>query len=291
MSSPSGRFRCREPRREPGGGGINVARVLRRFGTASTALYPAGGATGELLHRLLDGEGIESRPVEIAGDTRENVMIREAATGNQFRFVLPGPEHSAAEWERCIEAIAGSPAATYIVASGSLPPGVPADIYREIVRTAAGRGSRVIVDTSGEALAAALEAGVYLVKPNLRELSDLIGRALETEADWRAASLELVEAGAAEVVALSLGNRGAMLVSRKLRLYAPAVPVDLVSAVGAGDSFVAGMVWQLAAGADLRDAFACGVAAGTAALLTPGSELCRPDDVARLRAEVRLREV
>lgn len=288
---PERKIRCRDPKRDAGGGGVNVARVLRRFGTRCCALYPAGGSPGALLHRLLDEEGIDSVPVPVANDTRENFTVYAAETRDQYRFVLPGPELAPEEWQACLDRIAALPAPSYIVASGALPPGVPPDLYRRIVRTAAEKGARAVVDTSGDALAGALGEGVHLVKPNLRELSELTGRALEGEADCLAAAAELVDSGAAEIVAVSLGHRGAMLVGRDCRLYAPAVEVELVSAVGAGDSFLGGMVWQLHAGADLRRAFAYGVAAGTAALLTPGTELCRPEDVERLYQQIRIREL
>ena len=287
---PERKLRCRDPRRDPGGGGINVARVLRRFGTRPAALYPAGGAPGALLHRLLDEDGIESLPVEIAGDTRENFTTFEAETGDQYRFVLPGPEVSAAEWQACLDRIAALPAPDYVVVSGSLPSGLSSGSYGEIAGTAAGRGARVVVDTSGDALASALDAHVYLVKPNLRELSELTGRSLDRPSDWEPAAAELVELGAAEVVALSLGHRGAMLVSRELRLYAPPVPVEVESAVGAGDSFLGAMLWKLSRGAEVTEAFRYGVAGGTAALLTPGTELCWPEDVERLSGEVRLQD-
>jgi 6-phosphofructokinase 2 len=202
-----------------------------------------------------------------------------------------GPQLRTEEWQACLARLAALAGPGFVVASGSLPPGLPSGFYREAARIAADRGARIVIDTSGAALASALEEGVFLVKPNLRELSDLVGRPLNEEADWEKAAIGLVDSGAAVVVALSLGDRGAMLVSRELRLYTPAVPIEPVSAVGAGDSFVAAMVWQLAAGAELRQAFAYGVAAGTAALLTPGTELCRPEDVERLYGEVRIRDV
>lgn len=288
---PERKLRCDRPRRDPGGGGINVARVLRRFGAPASALYPAGGRTGALLHELLVAEGIGSTPIRIAADTRENVTVTEAVSGDQYRFVLPGPELRPEEWQACLAHLRAVVEGSLLVASGSLPPGLPATFYREAARTAAERNARLVLDSSGEALAGALEAGVFMVKPNLRELSDLLGRKLEGQAEWLAGAASLVDSGSAEVVALSLGASGAMLVSREVRLYAPAVLVTPVSAVGAGDSFVAGMVWQLAAGADLRRAFAYGVAAGTAALLTPGTELCRPEDVERIYPEVRLQDL
>jgi 6-phosphofructokinase 2 len=287
--APVRKLRCTAERRDAGGGGINVARVVRRLGSKCRALYPAGGSPGRLLQRLLDKEGITSIAVEIEPDTRESFTILEESSGDQYRFVLPGPEIDAAVGQACLDRLASlrDPPA-YVVASGSLPPGVADDFYAQVARRAASLGARLVLDTSGTALAKALDEGVYLVKPNLRELRDLTGRPLESEAEWEDAAAELVNSGNAEVVALTLGDHGALLVSAAGRLRASAIPVEIVSAVGAGDSFVAAMVWSMSAGGDLQRAFRYAVAAGTAALLTPGTELCRKDDIERLYAQVRL---
>jgi 6-phosphofructokinase 2 len=290
--APVRKLRCTGVRRDAGGGGINVARVISRLGNECGALYPAGGSPGRLLQQLLDQEGITSIIVEIEPDTRESFTIVEESSGDQYRFVLPGPELDVAAGQACLDRLASlRDPPGYVVASGSLPPGTPDDFYAEVARRAAALGARLVLDTSGTALAKALDEGVYMVKPNLRELRDLTGRPLEREAEWEEAAAGLVSSGKAEVVALTLGDLGALLVSGDGRLRAPAIPVKVASAVGAGDSFVAGMVWRLAAGGDLDEAFRYGVAAGTAALLTPGTELCRKDDVERLYPQTRLRRL
>jgi len=207
----------------------------------------------------------------------------------QYRFVLPGPALGEREWRACLERIEALPAPpAFLVASGSLPPGVPDDFLARLARCARKLGARFVVDTSGPALEAALAEGVYLVKPNLRELGLAAGRPLTDAARWEDAAIDLVRAGKAELVALTLGEMGAFLAGRNLRLRAPAVPVKAASAVGAGDSFLAAMVWRLAAGGPVDDAFRYAVAAGAAALLTPGTELARKDDIARLYAEVHV---
>ncbi len=289
---PIRKLRCADVRRDPGGGGINVARVLKRLGGHCRALYPAGGSSGQLLHRLLEDEGIASLPVEIAADTREGFTVRDEATGDQYRFILPGASMCEADWRACLDrvaAIAGPQ--DYIVASGSLPPGVPDDFYARLAQIAASKGAHVILDTSGPPLAAALEAGVYLVKPNLRELRDLSARPLDRESDWASAADRLIRSGKAEIVALTLGDQGALLVSRSARLRARALAVRIASAVGAGDSFLAAMVWRLSSGGSLPEAFRYGVAAGTAALLTPGTELSRKADTDRLYEDVAVTEL
>lgn len=286
------KLRCTEALRDAGGGGINVARVLKRFGAPCRALYPAGGTLGTLLRRLLEREGVESETLEIRDETRESFTVLESSSGREFRFVLPGPELSPCEWQACLECVAAiSPAPSYLVASGSLPRGAPDDSYARLARIARDRGSRMVLDASGPALACALEEGVYLVKPNLRELRELTGEALDDEAEWARAAEELVSKDKAEVVALSLGHRGALLTAKATLLRADALRVRIASTVGAGDSFVAAMVWQLAGGASLETAFRHAIAGGTAALLAPGTSLAHKEDTERLARQVELRRL
>jgi 6-phosphofructokinase 2 len=175
-----------------------------------------------------------------------------------------------------------------VVASGSLPPGVPADFYARVARLCRDRGARLVLDASGPALAAALACGVYLVKPNLRELSELLGETLDDPGAWQAAAKRLVDDGSAEVVALSLGHRGALLTTADGAWQADALPVQVASAVGAGDSFVGGMVSALQGGEGLQTAFGWAMAAASATLLTSGTALCRAEDVRRLRGQVAI---
>lgn len=285
---PTHKVRCTSVRRDAGGGGINVARVIKRLGGDVRAFYPIGGPIGDLLVRLVRAEKIESETLLVADDTRESFTVEEDDTGEQYRFVLPGPELSEGEWRRCLAAVAKLQAPEFLVLSGSLPTRVPDELYATMARDAKARGARVVVDTSGPSLAAALEEGVFLVKPNLRELQDYVGSPIEGREGWLAASRRLVDEGRAEVVALTLGHRGALLATHRLAVFAPALPVKPASAVGAGDSFVAAMVWSLAEGHSVENAFRYGVAAGSAALLTPGTELCEAEDVQRLCPQVSL---
>lgn len=281
------KLRCESAQREAGGGGINVARVVQRLGGSCAALYAAGGATGLLLGHLLDAEQVSSLRIEIAGETRENFTVRDRSANLEYRFVLPGPELSAPEWQACLERIAAPGIRPrYLVASGSLPPGVPADFYARCARLAREHGMHFVLDTSGPALAAALDEGVYLVKPSLRELRELSGKPLTSESQWRGAAQQLVDEGRAAVVALSLGEGGALLVTTAGVSFSPALPIHVTGTVGAGDSFVGGMMTALARNRALDDAFAYGVAAASAALLTPGTGLCRADDVERLYRQV-----
>ena len=283
------KLRCTDARRDAGGGAINVARVLKRLGADCQALYPAGGILGRLLRRLLDEDGVASITIDIAAETRESFTVLERTSGREFRFVLPGPPLAEAEWQACLDRVAANAGRFgYVVASGSLPPGAPEDFYARLARIVRQRGGRMVLDASGQPLAAALEEGVYLVKPNLRELRELTGQPLETEEAWTAAATGLTADGKAQLVALSLGHRGALLAAQEVRLRAPAIPVKIASTVGAGDSFLAAMIWRLASGGSVEDAFRYGLAGGTAALLAPGTSLAHKDDVERLASRVVL---
>ncbi|QIL03323.1 1-phosphofructokinase family hexose kinase [Sphingomonas sinipercae] len=267
---------------EAGGGGINVARVLTRLGADVRAVFLAGGATGHALDELLARTCVDRRRIEIAGDTRLSLTVMERATGHEYRFVPEGPEVSDSEWSAALEAIAGE-RCDYLVASGSLPRGVPADFYVRLAKALGGRGVRLVLDTSGEALEAALaHGGLFLIKPSRSELEHFAGTPLPNNDDVIAAARQLVDQGRAEHVAVSLGGEGAIFVSRDGSHFAPALDVPAQSAVGAGDSFVAGMVFGFSRGLPPDEAFRLGMAAGAAAVLTCGSEIARADDVWRL---------
>jgi len=289
---PFSKLRCAPARREPGGGGINVARVVRRLGGEVLAVFPAGGASGGLLSRLLADEGVPTHEIAAAAETRQDVTVFERTTGMQFRFVLPGAALDDDEWHRCLDAIrqAARPAGM-IVASGSLPSGVPADFYGRVVRLARELGARSIVDASGAALKAALDESPFLIKPNLREFQELVGEALTDEAGWVRAGRSLIERGKVDLIALTLGHRGALLIARDAAWHAEGPAIQTASVVGAGDSFTGALAWSLCAGHGLETAFRYGVAAGTAAVLNPGTELCRPADIERLAPDVVMRRV
>jgi 6-phosphofructokinase 2 len=281
------KLRCAAANYHPGGGGINVARVLQRLGSDCLALYPAGGMNGQRLRQLLDQEQVTSHCLAIAGETRESFHVHETASGRDFRFVLPGPALNPTEWQACLDGVGAFAAApSWLVASGSLPPGVPVDFHAQLARLARTRGSRVVLDSSGPALAAALAEGVYLIKPSLRELRELTGLPLETDTQRLAAARAIITAGQAQVVALSLGEGGALLVTAGQALRASAVPVKVASTIGAGDSFVGGLVWALSRQTDLAQAFRYAIGSAAAALLSAGTALCQPADVERLARQV-----
>ena len=238
-----------------------------------------GGPSGQMLLQLLDLEGVNCLPVAIGGHTRESFTVRDLGNGQEYRFVLPGPLVEPAEVALALQTLKQQLAPRYLVASGSLPPGMPPHFYAELAVIARTWNARLVVDGSGPALSAALESGVYMVKPSLREMREITGQPLNSLVAVREAAQKWVSDGRAEVVAVSLGDKGAVLVCAQAALFAPALAVNVVSAVGAGDSFVAGMVWALSEGQTVQSAFALAVAAGSAALSSSGTGLCTPEDV------------
>jgi 6-phosphofructokinase 2 len=273
-------------RYDPGGGGINAARVIRELGGVAFAIYLSGGTTGPLLDGLVRASGIESRRIPIADHTRVSHTVHERSSNLEFRFVPEGPVVAPEEWQACLAALEDIDC-EYLIASGSLPRGVPDEFYVAVARLAARKGIRLVLDTSGDALREATAHGVYLIKPSLGELEDLVGRKFAAAAEQEAAVRHLVESGAAEIVALTLGQDGALLATRDGLRRLPGLKVTPKSAVGAGDSFLAAMTLGLAQGKNPEDAFDLAVAAGTAAVLTMGTELTRREDVERIYEEIK----
>lgn len=277
---PDKKLRCDEPVYEPGGGGINVSRAIKIMGGESLAIYVAGGPSGDQLEKLLEKEGIEQKVIKIDKPTRENITVIEKSTTNQYRFGMPGSEVGEDALKECIQIIKDLPDDVgFLVASGSLPPGVSDDFYGQLAEIANNKGIKYIVDTSGKALEKAAEKGMYLLKPNLGELSHLAGKEEISAMEQEEIAQDLINRGKAEILVVSLGPRGAMLATKDQIEYVVPPTIKQKSTVGAGDSMVAGLVLSLSRGEDLRDVVKRGVAAGTAATMTAGTELCRNEDV------------
>ncbi len=281
------KLRCTAAKTQPGGGGINVARVLNRLspinGGNCIAVYPAGGLNGHLLQQTLDQAGLQTRPVKILGDTRQAFSVHESTTGKDFRFLLPGPTLTESEWQPCIDTILTlAHAGDTVVASGSLPSGVPDNLFATLAIALKNKGARMVLDSSGTPLKLALAAGVYLVKPSLRELEEFTGESLPTEAQWRAAASSIVQSGQAQIVALSLGDAGALLVTPQHSFRAPAIPIEVVTSVGAGDNFVGGFVWAMQNGEPLELCLAYGLASASSALTNRNESICEPEAMRRL---------
>ncbi|HLT19117.1 MAG TPA: 1-phosphofructokinase family hexose kinase [Thermomicrobiales bacterium] len=288
---PERKLRCSRPTTEPGGGGVNVARVLTRFGVDTLALITAGGRSGQTLIELLEAEGIALQAIPITDATRENVTILEESTMLQYRFCMPGPRLQPDELQAVVRAVEHyEPRPEYLVISGSQPPELPDDAITDVIEVARERGIRVVVDTSGPALRAAIDAGVFLVKPNLAELASLEGETwIESDEQLHASAQRLVSEGNVEAAVVSLGAAGALAVSSEGMVRIPAPPVRPVSKVGAGDSMVGGIIWGLMRGMSVLEAAVLGVAAGSAAVMSPGTELCKREDVERIYAASRER--
>lgn len=285
--APERKLGCHQISRHPGGGGINVSRALRQLEGTSTAIYPMGGPAGQLIKDCLEKEGVKQDPIEIQAWTRQNLIVQEESSGQQFRFGMPGAELTESEWRGCLDRLDSMEDVEYLIASGSLSPGVPDDFYARIARKARQREMKLILDTRGEPLRLAVQEGVFLLKPNLRELGQLAGTEIASEEHQVRVAEELLRSGGCRILALSLGAAGAMLVTDGLRerIRSPSVPIK--SKVGAGDSMVAGIVFGLTQGMSPRDAVVCGVAAGAAAVMTAGTELCRKADTERLFRDLR----
>ena len=278
---PEKKLKCTPPIFEPGGGGLNVARAIKKLGGEAIAVYPSGGYSGKFLNILLERENIPVVNIETQQHTRENMIVLDTATNQQYRFGMPGQHLSEDEWQRCLQTIEES-SSKFIVASGSLPPGVPAEILARLAKVAKRQKRKLIVDSSGEALRLAVEEGVYLIKPNLGELSKLAEKEIIETNDIEPIAKGLIQKGNCEIVVVSMGALGAMLISRDSTYKVEAPIVKKKTTVGAGDSMVAGIVLCISQGKSLLEALQYGVACGTAATLNAGTALCRKEDVDRL---------
>jgi 6-phosphofructokinase 2 len=283
---PIRKVRTFNERQDPGGGGVNVSRVVRELGGETLAMILAGGVTGRFLEELLDEAEVPRRSIPIQGRTRISQTIHDQSSDLEYRFVPEGPTVTEPEWAATLEALEEIKGG-WLVASGSLPAGVPPDFYARAGAIAEQRGTRFVLDTSGEALHLALEkGGVELVKPSLGEFEALIGRELREQALLEQAAVELVRSGRVRLVAVTLGRDGALLATAEGTLRLPALDVVVRGAVGAGDSFLAAMTLALARGQSAQDAFAWGVAAGAAAVSNAGTAHPRRAEVEALRQRI-----
>jgi 6-phosphofructokinase 2 len=284
---PEKKLRTSIPKTEPGGGGINVARVLARLGVNAMALYPSGGYTGKALDQLMAGEHIPVISVKTQNETRESIIVLETSTNRQFRFTMPAPALNEKELEKIIERIKEIEKLDFIVISGSISADISSKIFSQLDLISRKKKAKLIVDTSGEALKCAVDHGVYLIKPNISELAYIAGKEYLRADEIVYQAKNIIRTKNCEIIVVSLNAEGAMLVTndKAIPVVAPAVKVK--STVGAGDSMVAGVVFALSTGNDIETATQYGVACGTAATLNAGTELCYKKDVEDLFDEIR----
>lgn len=279
------KIRCRSARYDAGGGGINVARVANVLGASVSAIFPVGGATGDQVTELVADADVPYHRVAISEPTRQSFTVDEDSSGQQYRFVLPGPRLSHAEQAKCLDELRyAARSAQIVVASGSLPPGVPLDFYQRVSDICRELEVPLVLDTSGGGLQH-VTSGVFLLKPSLRELRECFGRELVTESEQLSAAHDLIDAGVSRAVVVSLGSQGALLATSDVSQRFPAVPVQVVSGVGAGDAMVAAITVGLTRGWSLSKSVRFGIATGAAMLMTPGTAPCHSDHADRIFEE------
>lgn len=285
---PNKKLHCAIDHLEPGGGGINVARVVKRLGIFATAIYPAGGSTGELLDHLLEKELVSTLKIATTHSTRENIMLTETATHKQYRLGMPSEMLSVEEWHACMQAISQVEDVSFMVISGSIPENAPHDLFRQIASIAREKQAKLVVDTAGKSLLMAIRVGAYMIKPNLSELAELAGKKELEEGQVRKEASQLIAGGHCSVVVVSMDARGALLITADECYRAIPPIIKPKSSVGAGDSMVGGLVYSLSLGKSLQEALQMGVACGTAAIMNPGTSLCKPEDVERIYPEIQI---
>ncbi len=288
---PEKKLQCATPKLEPGGGGINVARVIHKIGGDVIAIFPSGGYTGRHFNHLLEKENVPCNIIETKNETRENIIVFDESTGNQYRFGMPGTLLSESEWTQCLQAVEKTDLPEFIVASGSLPPGVPSNIFSLLSKTAANKKSKFIADTSGDALKEAASTGAYLLKPNIGELALLAGVPVIEMNELESIAKKVLRQYPVEILVVSAGSEGAMLFTKDETYKVPAPPVQRKSTVGAGDSMVAGIIYSLSKKSTLKQALQYGVACGTAATMNAGTELCNPADAEMLYKKMLSSEI
>ncbi|WP_372801265.1 1-phosphofructokinase family hexose kinase [Paracoccus seriniphilus] len=285
---PDLKLRCDKPVVDPGGGGINVSRAIKVMGGESTAMVALGGATGARIHDMLRADGLTVRRLTAPGETRQSLAVKDRSTGGQYRFVLPGPEWHMTHVSEMMSAIAeAARAGGWVVVSGSNPPGVAPGFEQMLtVRLKDGR-AKLLVDTSGDALRALAGSStpVDVLRMDSHEAEGLAGRPLPHREDSAQFAADLVREGAAKAVIVARGADGSVIAQADSAWHAEAASVPVVSAVGAGDSFVAGFVLAMARDWPVQEALALGAAAASAAVMTPATELCHAHDVERLYAQ------
>lgn len=289
---PEDKLRCAMPALDTGGGGVNVARAIGELGGRAGAFVALAGHTGAQFRDLLEAEPLDPVVFDIPGDTRQSLAVTDEGTGEQFRFVMPGPPWTPEMAEAAIRAIVdATPKGGFVVLSGSQPPGVPVGFPSDLVAQVDAVGARLILDTSGPPLRALLgssHARQHVLRLDGAESADLAGRTLTSRGEVADFAQSLIADGIAEVVVLALGPDGSILATSQGRWHANTIDVPVKSKVGAGDSFVGAFTLALSRGAPPEQALVQGCAAASAAVMTDATALCRREDVETLAASATL---
>lgn len=286
LVQPGHKVRTFNERYDPGGGGINVARVISELGGQALALFASGGVTGRFIEEMLTGANVPWQAVKISNPCRISVTVHDQSSGLEYRFVPQGPQLAEPDCSRILEALR-QVEADWIVASGSLAPGMPADFYSKAASIAGGKGAEFALDTSGAALTGSLGHGIALLKPSLSEFETIVGREMRDLAGQMTQARQLARSGAAEMIALTLGAEGAVLATADRAIHAPAIAVSEKTGVGAGDSFLAGLVMALAERRLLEDALRLALACGAAAVQNVGTAVVRRSTVNAILADLQ----
>ena len=281
------KMRCSAPNTEPGGGGINVARVIKRLGGDVKAIFPSGGYTGMFLNHLLEEEKVPFESIKTKNETRENFVVFDESTKKEYRFGMPSNEIFEDEWQLMIKEIEEYEYVDFIIASGSLSVGIPLNIYEELSKISKSKNAKLIVDTSGKALRYAVNQGVYLLKPNLEELGILLEIENLKIENVEAAAKKLIQKKHCEIIVVSLGANGAMLITKEESHTIKPPKVKVKSTIGAGDSMVAGIVFGLSNNLSLKECLQYGIACGTATTMNSDSALCKKKDVLKLLKNIK----
>ncbi len=280
---PNKKLRCAAPMYYAGGGGINVSRALKKLGGSSLCVFLAGGPTGTHLRQLISQEEMAHKAIEIEGWTRENLSVTDTNTQLQYRFGVPGPKVDKDELNSILAYLEEKVNYNdFLVVSGKLPLEVPPDFYVEISKIADNKKAKFILDTSGVALLPSMKANIYLMKPNLGELSTIMDVPSISVIELETLAKKFLETYKCKVLVVSLGAKGALLAHESGIEHIPAPTVHQKSTIGAGDSMVAGIIYSLQTNKSLSEAIKYGVACGTAATLHPGTQLCNKEDADKL---------
>jgi len=285
--SPFDKLECYDVTYHPGGGGINISRVLDRLAVKSSCLFPYGGKTGEHLVDLLQAQKVNVIHTEISVLTRENFAVFNTETELQYRFGMPTAsflEEDMVALENLINKEVSSE--DIFVISGSLPKGLPIDYYSKIVKKLAAKKVKIIVDTSGKAFHEVLENRLFLIKPNQKELCLLAGKENMTLKEKEDFAMQMVVSNKVEYVVVSLGKDGAFMAHKGGVEYVKAPKIEVKSTIGAGDSMVAGLLYGIVSNETPKNMLRWGVACGVAATLSEGSDLAHKHNIEKVLEKI-----